>query len=236
MTAPQIQSRVVCFKCRAFIKWKLGKSALQLMIALDVQAAALNKSLSVHVKEVFLRCDMRSKSKAWCQKLSLYHPGLPEEAHIVFRTCKKNVDIKPNALISCASLSSLFVPSPIASTLRAGKTHHIKLDAILPHPLDRPLSLAREFDLMSTWNKYIVESQLLHAPSIWESTVYAGLWMPFPFPVVDALGLGQGFDLSVVFSLATPPNRTTQSTRPCQCPPPIHHRVPLGRALSSHFG
>ena len=80
----------------------------------------------------------------------------------------------------------------------AGKVHHIKMDATLPHPLERPLSLAREFDLMTTWNHYIVESQLLHAPTIWESTVYAGLWMPFPFPQMDCLGTGRGFDLSEV--------------------------------------
>jgi len=84
----------------------------------------------------------------------------------------------------------------------AGKVHHIKMDAILPHPLERPLSLAREFDLMTTWNHYIVESQLLYAPTIWESTVYAGLWMPFPFPHMDCLGTGRGFDISEV---STPP-------------------------------
>lgn len=77
-----------------------------------------------------------------------------------------------------------------------GRVHHIKMDAILPHPLERPLALAREFDLMSTWNHYVKDSSLLHAPTIWESWVYAGMWMPFPFPEIDALATGRGYDLS----------------------------------------
>lgn len=72
------------------------------------------------------------------------------------------------------------------------------MEATLPFPLERPLSLAREFDLMKTWNKYISESERLFAPTIWESYVYAGLWMPFPFPQMECLGKGRGYDLSEV--------------------------------------
>lgn len=68
----------------------------------------------------------------------------------------------------------------------------------MPHPLERPLALAREFDLMSSWNHYVLDSSLLHVPTIWQSWVYAALWMPFPFPQMDALAQGRGYDLSEV--------------------------------------
>lgn len=80
----------------------------------------------------------------------------------------------------------------------AGKAHHIKMESVLPHPLERPLSLAREFDLMNSWNHYITDSQMLLAPSIWQSYVYAAMWMPFPFPQMECLGTGRGYDLSKV--------------------------------------
>lgn len=82
------------------------------------------------------------------------------------------------------------------------------MEATLPHPLERPLSLAREFDLMETWNDYVKDSRLLLAPNIWESFVYAGLWMPFPFPQIDALAKGRGYDLSVVSLKMPPPFKT----------------------------
>ena len=77
-----------------------------------------------------------------------------------------------------------------------GRVHHIKMESTLPTPLERPLALAREFDLMSGWNPYVKDSSLLHAPTIWQSWVYAALWMPFPFPQIDTLAMGRGYDLS----------------------------------------
>lgn len=68
--------------------------------------------------------------------------------------------------------------------------------------------MAREFDLMKTWNKYVTDSRLLHAPTIWESWVYGALWMPFPFPQIDALATGRGYDLSDVSFHATQANRS----------------------------
>lgn len=78
----------------------------------------------------------------------------------------------------------------------AGRVHHIKMESTLPTPLERPLALAREFDLMSGWNPYVKDSSLLYAPTIWQSWVYAALWMPFPFPQIDTLATGRGYDLS----------------------------------------
>ena len=77
-----------------------------------------------------------------------------------------------------------------------GRVHHIKMESTLPTPLERPLALAREFDLMSGWNPYVKDSSLLYAPTIWQSWVYAALWMPFPFPQIDTLATGRGYDLS----------------------------------------
>lgn len=79
------------------------------------------------------------------------------------------------------------------------------MESTLPHALERPLSLAREFDLMHSWNHYIIDSQMLLAPSIWQSYVYAAMWMPFPFPQMECLGTGRGYDLSLVHPLSCPP-------------------------------
>lgn len=59
------------------------------------------------------------------------------------------------------------------------------------------MATGQEFDLVSSWVHYVKESLVLHHPSIWESWVYAALWMPFPLAQLDALIKCRGYDLSL---------------------------------------
>ena len=76
--------------------------------------------------------------------------------------------------------------------------HSIKLESVLDCSLERVLSLAAEYDLMPTWNKYVVDATVVAQPSIFDSYVYSATWLPFPFPLVDLLVRGRGFDLGQV--------------------------------------
>ena len=58
--------------------------------------------------------------------------------------------------------------------------------------------MSREFDLTHTWNRYVTESIILAEPSIFESTVYAASWLPFPFPHIDVVVAARGIDLADV--------------------------------------
>ena len=58
--------------------------------------------------------------------------------------------------------------------------------------------MSREFDLTYTWNRYVIESLILAEPSIFESTLYASSWLPFPFPHLDVVVTARGIDLADV--------------------------------------
>ena len=60
--------------------------------------------------------------------------------------------------------------------------------------------MSREFDLTHTWNRYVTESIILSEPSIFESTLYAASWLPFPFPHIDVVVNARGIDLAEVRS------------------------------------
>lgn len=62
--------------------------------------------------------------------------------------------------------------------------------------------MSREFDLTHTWNRYVTESVILAEPSIFESTLYAASWLPFPFPDIDVVVAARGIDLADVSSWA----------------------------------
>ena len=76
--------------------------------------------------------------------------------------------------------------------------HSVKMESIVECGLEQLLSLAAEYDLMSSWNKFILDAAILHAPSMFETTVYSATWLPFPLPQADLLVTGKGFDLGRV--------------------------------------
>ena len=89
--------------------------------------------------------------------------------------------------------------------------HSFKFAADFDTPLENLLALSREFDLTSTWNSYVLDSIILEEPSIFESTVYSGSWLPFPFPAIDVVVQARGFDLADV---SAPQHAVS---RPCNC-------------------
>lgn len=74
------------------------------------------------------------------------------------------------------------------------------MQATLNCPLELLLSLAAEYDLMSSWNKYALDPTVLAEPTFWEKYVYSGVWLPFPFPHMDLTVRGKGWDLGKVRS------------------------------------
>lgn len=58
--------------------------------------------------------------------------------------------------------------------------------------------MSREFDLTHLWNRYVLESIILAEPSIFQSTLYAASWLPFPFPHIDVVVEARGVDLADV--------------------------------------
>ena len=76
--------------------------------------------------------------------------------------------------------------------------HSFKFEAVFDAPVEHLLALAREFDLTSSWNKYTLDSTILHEESIFETVVYAAAWMPPPFPQADSVLQARGLDLAEV--------------------------------------
>lgn len=65
--------------------------------------------------------------------------------------------------------------------------------------------MSREFDLTHLWNRYVLESLILAEPSIFQSTLYAASWLPFPFPHIDVVVEARGIDLADVWPRCTNP-------------------------------
>ena len=98
-------------------------------------------------------------------------------------------------------LMPLCIESEEACRCHAGTSvHSFKFAADFDSPLDHILAMSREFDLTHTWNRYVTESIILSEPSIFESTLYAASWLPFPFPHIDVVVNAQGIDLAEVRS------------------------------------
>jgi len=74
--------------------------------------------------------------------------------------------------------------------------HSLKFHAVFPHPVEHILSLAHEWDLLPTWNKFTLEAIKLAEPSIFESIVYGAQWMMKPFRPMQAIVRAKGFDLA----------------------------------------
>ncbi len=78
--------------------------------------------------------------------------------------------------------------------------HSFKFSADFNSPLEHLLAMSREFDLTHIWNRYVLDSTILAEPSIFQSTLYAASWLPFPFPHIDVVVEARGIDLADVRS------------------------------------
>ena len=90
--------------------------------------------------------------------------------------------------------------------------HSFKFAADFDSPLEHLLAMSREFDLTYIWNRYVLDSIILAEPSIFESTLYAASWLPFPFPHIDVVVQARGIDLADV---STPAASQFLSTYTC---------------------
>lgn len=84
-------------------------------------------------------------------------------------------------LIQDGQLRLLYRHSP-GSTV-----HCFKATCGLPAPMEQPLAMAREFDLVTSWNSYITNSPILKTFCDIDMLVYASVWLPWPFAERDVL-------------------------------------------------
>lgn len=74
--------------------------------------------------------------------------------------------------------------------------HSLKFKATFDHPPEHILALAREWDLLPTWNKFCLDAIKLLEPSIFESYVYGAQWMMKPFKHMQSIVHARGIDLA----------------------------------------
>ena len=89
-------------------------------------------------------------------------------------------------------------PANEACAPAGSSVHSFKFAADFNSPLEHILAMSREFDLTHLWNRYVLESIILAEPSIFQSTLYAASWLPFPFPHIDVVVEARGVDLADV--------------------------------------
>ena len=78
--------------------------------------------------------------------------------------------------------------------------HSVRMEATFATTVECLLAMGREFDLASSWNKYMLDSIILSQPSMFEATLYACNWLPFPFSSCDCVVNAKGYDLAEVRS------------------------------------
>jgi hypothetical protein len=74
--------------------------------------------------------------------------------------------------------------------------HGLKLSMTFPHPPSHIVAIANEWDLIPTWNKYVLDAVKLAEPGNYECFVYGAQWMIKPFRHLDAIVRARGFDLA----------------------------------------
>ena len=57
------------------------------------------------------------------------------------------------------------------------------------------LAFAREWDLMSAWNKYTSNTEILSVPHLLQALVYGELWLPWPLSNRSVMFTARGIDL-----------------------------------------
>ena len=79
---------------------------------------------------------------------------------------------------------------------KGGTCHSIKMRVTFDHPVAHILAIAHEWDLIPTWNRFVLEAVKLAEPSILESYVYGAQWMMPPFKDMQATIHARGYDLA----------------------------------------
>lgn len=69
----------------------------------------------------------------------------------------------------------------------SGSVHSVRVEAIYDWPLDCLFAVAREFDVVGSYNTFALDHSVLAEPSIFESIVYAGTYMPFPMKALELI-------------------------------------------------
>ena len=83
-------------------------------------------------------------------------------------------------------------------SMAGSPVHSVRMEATFATTVECLLALGREFDLASSWNKYLLDSVILSQPSMFEATLYACNWLPFPFSSCDCIVHAKGYDLAEV--------------------------------------
>jgi hypothetical protein len=102
----------------------------------------------------------------------------------------------------------------------AGSTVHcFKGACLLPAPLTHVLAMAREFDLVKSWNSYITVSNIVGVNCQVDVTTYAAVWMPWPFAerdvFIQAVGVDHLDDTGhMAVSFGSPPGGIPPSGQP----------------------
>lgn len=79
---------------------------------------------------------------------------------------------------------------------RGTTKHSLKFSATFDHPIAHILSLAFEWDLLTTWNKFAIDTLKLAEPSIFESFVYGAQWLPPGIKDAHAFVHAKAYDLA----------------------------------------
>ena len=80
---------------------------------------------------------------------------------------------------------------------KGGTVHSIKLSATFDAPPHRLVAIAREWDLMTLWNVYAIETSIMLVRGLTHLVVYSAIWLPWPLSsrdkiiVIDSTYVGQ---------------------------------------------
>lgn len=109
--------------------------------------------------------------------------------------------------------------------------HHFRFIADFPCALVEVLALAREFDLISSWNWTIPDSVILSERSDMDLSAYAVVRMPWPYHNRFAAVRAQGSDCLQEEGCAN----VIFASCPCVRPPPPHHYCAYFVVTSSSY-
>ena len=105
---------------------------------------------------------------------------------------------------------------------KGGTVHSVKLSATFDAPPHRLVAIAREWDLLSVWNQYVIETAILVVRGLMHVVVYSAIWLPWPLSardkiiVIDACFVGQP-PSTAVDSLNIPTMKEFESEVPHSC-------------------
>ena len=79
---------------------------------------------------------------------------------------------------------------------QGGTTHHLKITATFDHSVSHIVSVAYEWDLLKSWNKFALDPIKFETETPFECIVYGAQWMIPPFKDMQSTLHARGYDLS----------------------------------------